>query len=985
MKKLTYLNFVFISLVSTLSGLAITPKGWTINAPKDSKCEILADGTLSISGKLENAVSTFISEPIDAPNDKTYTLLFTARGDSKSGAILAGTRYINKDLSLTEEAGFVDEKVRIAATNNQIKVKLGAWNTGDSKIQFKDIRIVEYLPLYQNNNINECETVKDGEYVYQSNFGSGYPISPMPENNNTTFNTQRWSMYSDASLIFTFGNKKITQLDGKIQINIGYNPSKKNIHIFASADGKPYEYVGKAGADFGGEIKLAETFFPEKIVKVKLLPEVKDCNIQFDSLRYTAKIKNKKLKLSTRQIGSADITLSNELQVAKKTWKANSKTVKITSKNPLPQDLKVDFSAETLNETFANDAKKVSIADDGKSIKIELPQKLSTLTSLKISIPQKKWKLDYSAEKSNFTLVEEDFSGKLLPVEIGNITVWQTSSANKLSKTCKAPTQTTNAIELSCAGNECETLQLAFKKSSKAKIKFDISELKNEQTGNAISTKNIIPYLLEYVQISMCSDQFGKRAMWPDPIIELQKNEFSLEPKKVQPLWIKFKVAENTPAGIYQGKMTITLDEESTTIPIKLRVYGFSLPKKPTLRSGFGESTFKLSRFYKDPKKVTPRLNEEIREIFAEAKVFPYNAIMADPKFKFVYPDNDKTKTPKVVFDWSDFDKNVTEQIEKYNVGAMCIKIKGIGSGNFRREIKGKINEIVDGDPRFEAVLADYLGQIDKHIVEKGWINFFYSYTFDEPEKHNYPFLIKELIKIKKYAPHIKVMITEEPSDALTKVVDIWCPITREFSYKDSLKAQKDGDEMWWYICTNPRAPFAGLFIDHAGGDLRTWLWQTFKYNIEGILIWSTTYMYSGTAYPNSLQNPYQDPMSWADVYVLPKGTKRNWGNGDGRFFYPPYSTKDGSKAGDDEKFVSTMRLDILRDGIEDYEYLHILKRLLAEKSTKLSAEENKKYAELLIVPQTITKSMTDFSFNPKHIEKRRIQIAEAIEELMKK
>lgn len=983
MKKLIYLNFILVSIFFSSATLAITPQGWTINAKENSKCEVLPDGTLSISGNLENGVSTFISNPIDAPNDKIYTLLFSVRGDSKSGAILAGTRYINKDISQTEEAGFVDEKVRIAPTNNQIKVKLGAWNTGNSTIKFKNMRIVEYLPLYENDRIGEAETIKNGEYVYQSIFAMGYPISPMPENNNTTFNTQRWSMSSDASLIFTFGNKKFTQLDGKIQINIGYNPSKINLLMYASADGKPYEYIGKVGADFGGEIKLAENLFPAKVVKVKLVLEDKKCVIQFDSLRYSAKIKDKKLDLSTRLIGSADVSIVDGMNVSKKSWKANSRKIKITSKTPFPRDVKVDFSVETMNEVFSNLQKNITLSDDAKTLELNLPQKLSTLISLKISIPQRNWTLDYSAEKSNFTLVEEDFTGNLLPVEIGNMSVWQTSSANKLAQTCKPPTQTTNIIELSCAGNECETLQLAFKKSSKGKIKFDISDLKNGD--NIISAKNIKPYLLDYVKISMCTDNFSKRAMWPDPIIELPQKEFEIDAKKVQPLWIKFIIPENTPAGIYEGKITISIGDETAIVPIKLRIFGFSLPQKPTLRSGFGESVFKISRFYNNPNKVRDRLSQEIREIFAEAKIFPYNALMANPKFKFVYPDNDKTKTPKVVFDWTDFDKNVSEQIEKYNVGAMCIKIQGIGSGNFRREIKGKINEIVDGDPRYEAVLADYLGQIDKHIVEKGWIDFFYSYTFDEPEKHNYPFLIKELSKIKKYAPHINVMITEEPSQELTKVVDIWCPITREFSHKDALQAQKDGDEVWWYICTNPRAPFAGLFIDHAGVDLRVWLWQTFKYDVEGILIWATTYMYSTTAYPNSLQNPYADPMSWADVYVLPKGTKRNWGNGDGRFFYPPASTKDGKKAGDNDKFVSTMRMDILRDGIEDYEYLHILKRTLAKKSAKLSKEEQKKYAELLAIPETITKSMTDFSFNPMHIEKRRLQIAEAIEELLKK
>jgi hypothetical protein len=72
----------------------------------------------------------------------------------------------------------------------------------------------------------------------------------------------------------------------------------------------------------------------------------------------------------------------------------------------------------------------------------------------------------------------------------------------------------------------------------------------------------------------------------------------------------------------------------------------------------------------------------------------------------------------------------------------------------------------------------------------------------------------------------------------------------------------------------------------------------------------------------------------------------------------------------------------MLRDGIEDYEYLAILKRLLKKKEPGLSEAQRKKYAALLEVPQDITKNMTTFTKDPAPIEARRDQLARAVAEL---
>ena len=125
--------------------------------------------------------------------------------------------------------------------------------------------------------------------------------------------------------------------------------------------------------------------------------------------------------------------------------------------------------------------------------------------------------------------------------------------------------------------------------------------------------------------------------------------------------------------------------------------------------------------------------------------------------------------------------------------------------------------------------------------------------------------------------------------------------------------------------------------------------------------------------------------MGWVSGYSTPAGQKSPWGNGDGRFVYPPEAAADAHPPGPVlEGPVDSIRWEMLRDGIEDYEYLAILKRLIEQKKGKLSASQRKRLASLLEVPDSITKSMTSFTKDPAPIEARRNEIACAIEQLNK-
>lgn len=125
--------------------------------------------------------------------------------------------------------------------------------------------------------------------------------------------------------------------------------------------------------------------------------------------------------------------------------------------------------------------------------------------------------------------------------------------------------------------------------------------------------------------------------------------------------------------------------------------------------------------------------------------------------------------------------------------------------------------------------------------------------------------------------------------------------------------------------------------------------------------------------------------MSWVSHSPRIKGARNPWGNGDGRFVYPPPSlyTGDATQPVTDGP-VPTIRLEMLRDGLEDYEYFVILKRVLAEKGTKVDAALRASTAALLIVPESVSRSLTEFNTDPAAMQVHREKLARAIEALQR-
>jgi len=231
-------------------------------------------------------------------------------------------------------------------------------------------------------------------------------------------------------------------------------------------------------------------------------------------------------------------------------------------------------------------------------------------------------------------------------------------------------------------------------------------------------------------------------------------------------------------------------------------------------------------------------------------------------------------------------------------------------------------------------------------------------------------------------APGIRRMLTKEPEPELDGHVDIWCGLTPEWTPGKVQARRAAGQEVWWYICCGPSAPYLTEFIDHPGTELRLWPWQSWQYGVQGILIWATTYWTSGSAFPPpKVQDPWTDPMSYVSDYDSKPGDIGYWGNGDGRFLYPPRAVTNGAPCL--EPPVTSFRWENLRDGMEDYEYLWLLQQAMAKnRDSGKHASLIREAAEVLRVPADISRDTRSFTTDPRLILAHRDRVARLIERL---
>ena len=185
------------------------------------------------------------------------------------------------------------------------------------------------------------------------------------------------------------------------------------------------------------------------------------------------------------------------------------------------------------------------------------------------------------------------------------------------------------------------------------------------------------------------------------------------------------------------------------------------------------------------------------------------------------------------------------------------------------------------------------------HLERRGWLGRAYTYVIDETYRG-----VKELTRlIHEGHPGIRTMLTCTPEEGYPDV-DIWCVRLNNLDDETARRFRDRGKEIWLYVAS-PTRPFPTIILDSPSIETRIIPWICRRAGATGLVYWCVNYWH--------LADPMEDPMTWPDQ------------NGNGSLYYPHPSGPVGS-----------IRLEALRDGMEDYEYL----RMAAEKKAGREMEE---------------------------------------------
>ncbi|MCU0962138.1 MAG: DUF4091 domain-containing protein [Pirellulaceae bacterium] len=417
-------------------------------------------------------------------------------------------------------------------------------------------------------------------------------------------------------------------------------------------------------------------------------------------------------------------------------------------------------------------------------------------------------------------------------------------------------------VRLTAARNEIESFQVVIRAGTETlrNVMVQVSDLVQEN-GARLGADRIALYRVAYVYLPA----HGKN--YPDALPPVAP--FSVPAAENQPVWIDVSVPAEAVPGTYRGTVTVQAEGQlAKTGPVELTVWRFALPETPHSRTAFGVNEESIAAFHG----VVPGSAEH-----QALKCKYYELLVAHRAMPYSLP---------VPVESAD----AARYLDNPRVTAFCVPY-------------------VDD----EAALRKQA----EYLREKGWLQKAYLYVVDEPiTKEHYDLLRTRAQRVHAADPGFKVVVPyfREPTFAaaggavglLTGVCDIWCPKVHFYQEDFLTDRQRLGEEVWWYVCWEPGAPYANLYVDMAGVDHRALFWQQAHYRVQGFLYWGTTHWnpQSGTADP------------WTDMATVKELSPTVYG--DGSLLYP------GAKVGIDGP-VASIRLKLIRAGLEDVEYLRLL------------------------------------------------------------
>ncbi len=566
-------------------------------------------------------------------------------------------------------------------------------------------------------------------------------------------------------------------------------------------------------------------------------------------------------------------------------------------------------------------------------------------------------------------------------------------SMTKLHPDGPLPETPEREISLRLAGNEYEPFQVALVNGHlrQTELNVTVSDLVSATGATLSAAESVRRFRVGYVPKPESDEP------WPDPLIPLAgcpdfapPAETLFPPEEdalgelpandVTSLWFTVHAPADTPAGEYRGTITVATARGKLELPITVQVYGFSLPERSSLSGDiwFANGLSFLRYYGRD---VTLDEFAPMVEMLRGYRVNTHLSWLTLSPLVKVSIDQDGHYR----FDFTELEPWLEVALKEnpwfnINLGG------GAGWTAHYAGVFGRRTPILDtrtGETiRFpekpmsnEEILAhpiftDFWTAYTTLFREKGWMDQCYIENIDEPpygpSRVDAPrnlFLRDFHDRLRKIAPDLRLFsYGTSPAPRMhpwaAPYLDLWGPSVSSLdeALTELREQQVQGRPFHTYVCGGMRRKMGlhtpDVYIDQPGIDLRIIPWMAWRYGAEGVLYYAGNGWVGDPAVQLVEQNPR---LRWpATPWRLHGGA----GFGNGWFTYPAPATMD---------IFPSIRLENIRDGLEDYEYLALLQRL--------SPEADPEVAELV-------KSTMVWSKDPAVLRARRHQLALAIEAL---
>jgi len=252
-----------------------------------------------------------------------------------------------------------------------------------------------------------------------------------------------------------------------------------------------------------------------------------------------------------------------------------------------------------------------------------------------------------------------------------------------------------------------------------------------------------------------------------------------------------------------------------------------------------------------------------------------------------------------------------------------------------------------------------------EEMKRRGLLAMTYSYIIDEPPKERFPEVQRAYSEAKQKIPGVRRLCTVAPQNKeLHGYIDLWVPILNDYQEKAAKERQRAGEHVWWYVCLFPYPDYPNYYIDYQPLRQRILAWMNWKYGVTGILYWSTTYGWT--------TNPAQEGKRWPEI---PWNSYSYMDfNGDGSLIYP----------GPQGEPLSSIRLEAIRDGVDDYDYFALLNALVQRAKARSGIDRSllARAQRLLNIPGAVVADLKHYTEDPEVLLSYRREMGEAISQL---